>query len=334
MAMYGQGKTRGKTAMLGIAAAMNQACAAIEPTKEVLPDYLLIYLKSQYEAIRGLSNAGSQENLSGEIVKGIEVVVPPIAEQLRIATIVGDAEREVAAYERLISKKLAVKHGLMEQLLTGRIRLSGFTEPWQIVTLGESGVITGGGVDKVSKPTETPVKLLNYMDVYRAEFVDMRSISQVVTASASEIAKCSIKAGDVFFTPTSETPDDIARSAVACAELPGAVYSYHLVRWRPKAGWDPLYLGYAFRTRDFRSQASTQAAGSGTRYVVSMPAFRSLTVPQPPVDEQRAIGRVLRDTSAELAALNERLSKARALKTGILQQLLTGRAHLTEGTVR
>lgn len=256
------------------------------------------------------------------------VSLPPAQEQRAIESRLRDVDDLIATLERLITKKQAIRQGMMQQLLTGRTRLPGYTEDWPSVTLGESGVVTGGGVDKTSNPSEESVLLLNYMDVYRMEFIDHQSVTQVVTAPSPKIAKCSIRAGDVFFTPTSETPDDIARSAVADDDLPGAVYSYHLVRWRPGPGWDRSYLAYAFSTEAFRSQASTLAAGSGTRYVVSMPGFRSLVVPRPPVDEQHAIGEALRDVSSEINVLFRRLAKARAMKTGMMQLLLTGRVRL------
>ena len=272
---------------------------------------------------------GALPSLNGGQLRSIPMLVPPrLSDQRRIAAALTDADDLIATLERLIAKKQAVKQGMMQQLLTGRTRLPGYTEDWPSVTLGGSGVVAGGGVDKTSNPTEASVLLLNYMDVYRTEFIDHRSVTQVVTAPSPKIAKCSIRAGDVFFTPTSETPDDIARSAVADDDLPGVVYSYHLVRWRPGPGWDRSYLAYAFSNEAFRSQASTLAAGSGTRYVVSMPGFRSLVVPRPPVDEQRAIGEALRDVSSEINVLFRRLAKVRAIKTGMMQQLLTGRTRL------
>ncbi len=267
------------------------------------------------------------------ITQGIlrDVTIPwPVAinEQRAIASALSSAGELIEALERQIAKKQAIKQGLSQQLLTGSSRLPGFMAKWDEVSLGEAGTISGGGVDKNSNPGEESVRLLNYMDVYRAEFVTSATATQVVTAPTAKLTKCAVRAGDVFFTPTSETPDDIARSAVASCDLPGVVYSYHLVRWRPFDEWDSSYLAYAFSTERFRRQASIMAAGSGTRYVVSMPAFRSLVALRPPVEEQRAIGSVLRDASTEIESLRSRLAKARAIKTGMMQQLLTGRTRL------
>jgi len=289
------------------------------------------YLSMALEAAR-LNDVRNHNDLP-LITQGIlrDVMLPwPVAvkEQRAIASALSSALELIEALERQIAKKQAIKQGLMQQLLTGNARLPGFTAKWDEVLLGETGTISGGGVDKNSNSGEQIVRLLNYMDVYRAEFVTSDTATQVVTAPRAKLTRCAVRAGDVFFTPTSEIPDDIARSAVATSDLPGVVYSYHLVRWRPSDEWDPSYLAFAFSTEKFRRQASIMAAGSGTRYVVSMPAFRSLVALRPPIDEQRAIGSVLRDASAAIESLRARLAKARAIKSGMMQQLLTGRTRL------
>ncbi|MDO8261661.1 MAG: restriction endonuclease subunit S, partial [Gallionella sp.] len=85
MALYGQGKTRGKVGVLGMPAATNQACASIVLHEGVSQEFILHYLTSRYEEIRNSSNSGSQENLNGNIVKGTPVAFPPPREQRAIA---------------------------------------------------------------------------------------------------------------------------------------------------------------------------------------------------------------------------------------------------------
>ncbi|MFN3985812.1 MAG: restriction endonuclease subunit S [Rhodocyclaceae bacterium] len=78
LAMYGQGQTRGRTGKLLIDAACNQACAALLPSDELLPDYLWIWLQLSYEAVRALGRGGQQENLNLDIVRGIQLPKPPV----------------------------------------------------------------------------------------------------------------------------------------------------------------------------------------------------------------------------------------------------------------
>lgn len=266
--------------------------------------------------------------ITNRSLKSFRVLIPPAVDRSRITTALSDVSALIQRLEALVAKKRSMKQGLMQQLLTGKTRLPGFDGEWAQTSMGESGLFSGAGVDKTSNTGEPPVRLLNYVDVYREEFVYPDTPRQMVTASTVKQRQCDIQAGDVFFTPTSETPDDIGRSAVSLQDAPGAVYSYHLVRWRPRDSWDPIFLGFAFNAEFFRSQVVALASGSGARYVISMPGFRSLKISQPPVEEQAAIGRVLRDSSIQIEILTNRLTKVRSIKQGMMQELLTGRTRL------
>lgn len=85
LAMYGQGQTRGRTGKLLIDAACNQACAALLPSDELIPDYLWIWLQLSYEAVRALGRGGQQENLNLDIVRGIQLPQPPVPLQQEFA---------------------------------------------------------------------------------------------------------------------------------------------------------------------------------------------------------------------------------------------------------
>ncbi len=124
LALYGQGKTRGKVAILGIQATTNQACASIVLSPGVSLSFIFYFLSSQYRAIRGMSNSGSQENLSGQIVKSIVVSLPSTkAEQDAIAAGLSELDAEIATLEERLAKVRLVKKGMMHELLTGRIRV-------------------------------------------------------------------------------------------------------------------------------------------------------------------------------------------------------------------
>ena len=123
MAMYGQGKTRGQVAKLGIDASTNQACAAIVLHTGYEVDFYYQFLISQYENIREMANSGGQQNLSGGIVKSIPVPVPPLTEQKKIAKILSTWDNAISVTEKLLTNSQQQKKALMQQLLTGKKRL-------------------------------------------------------------------------------------------------------------------------------------------------------------------------------------------------------------------
>ena len=97
--MYGEGKTRGKAALLQIESTCNQACAAIDYDRSLVTgDYLLTYLNSQYEASRRLASGGVQPNLSLGLIKAMEIPVPSLEAQRSIAL---QAENIVLGSEQL-----------------------------------------------------------------------------------------------------------------------------------------------------------------------------------------------------------------------------------------
>lgn len=123
MAMYGQGRTRGQVAKLGVEAATNQACAAILLHEGHDPEFYFQYLSARYEAIRELGNAGTQQNLNGGILKSFVVPVPPASEQCRIVRILSNLDhviRLIADQIRLLSEE---KTALMADLLTSKRRI-------------------------------------------------------------------------------------------------------------------------------------------------------------------------------------------------------------------
>lgn len=130
MAMYGHGKTRGIVARLNITATTNQACASIEIKKDE-PSYVYYFLQFRYESIRKLSNGGSQENLSTEIIKKIKISLPPIAEQRKIAEILSAQDRIIELKTKLLEEKKRLKKYLCQVLLSGKRRFSSFSDKWK-----------------------------------------------------------------------------------------------------------------------------------------------------------------------------------------------------------
>ena len=117
MAMYGQGKTRGKVAILGIEATTNQACAAILLNKELHTNFVFQNLAGRYDEIRELSNLGGQENLSARLIKTISISYPTDKnEQQKIADCLSSLDALITAQTQKIDALKAHKKGLMQQL--------------------------------------------------------------------------------------------------------------------------------------------------------------------------------------------------------------------------
>ncbi len=312
--------------------AMGQdVCLLRRKSHDFSPDFLQAIFRSAIigNQLSDLMVGSTFKRVNVQQIKNFVVPMPGPAEQEAIAEALNDADALIESLEQLLTKKRQIKTGVMQELLTGKKRLPGFNGEWVVKRLGEIGDVSGAGVDKKVSMSEVPVRLVNYLDVYHKTFLYSKNLTHEVSAKSDQIQRCVVKKGDIFFTPTSEVRDDIGRSAVAMEDIPDGVYSYHVVRLRLKTDWNIYFRAYAFNTKSFVDQASMQCEGSGTRYVITLPRFRAMTVRFPPrVEEQAAIATILSDIDAEIAALEAKLSKARQIKQGMMQELLTGRIRL------
>ena len=283
---------------------------------------------SYWNWVRVISQRSGQPGINSVEYGAMKLAVPPMEEQRKIAEILGVWDEAIEKQSRLIEKLEMRKRALMQHLLTGRTRLPGFTSPWQKVKLGEIGKISSAGVDKKVNEGEVPVRLLNFVDVFYRDFIYNDELTHWVTAKTIKVEQCSVQKGDIFFTPSSEMPTDIAISAVAMEDMKGVVYSYHIVRLRPHIEMDLHYRAYAFKTDEFYKQAERICDGSGQRYVISQDGFRNMSIHLPSLTEQKAIAEVLTTADKEIATHRKKLDALRLQKRGLMQQLLTGKTRV------
>ncbi|UTC83801.1 restriction endonuclease subunit S [Treponema denticola] len=166
--------------------------------------------------------------------------------------------------------------------------------------LGEVALISGAGVDKKINHDEVPIKLLNYMDVYKNLYINKNTPNMEVTAPISKIEQCNIEYGDIFITPSSETEEDIFMSSVAKEIIENTVYSYHIMRIRLKFKnfTTSCYLNYLFRADIFRKEMRKKVFGN-TRKTIAKSEIENLEIPIPSLQTQEKIVKIL-DTFTEL----------------------------------
>jgi type I restriction enzyme, S subunit len=327
MALYGQGKTRGKVAILGIDAATNQACAAIALRSGISREFVFHALVGQYDRIRSLSNTGNQENLSGSLVRSIVIPLPTAREQRAIAAALSDVDALLGGLDQLIAKKRDLKQAAMQQLLTGQTRLPGFRSEWAQIPLGELFTFKNG-LNKAKEFFGFGTPIVNYMDVFRNAGIRCAQLTGRVSLSSQEIKNFDVKKGDVFFTRTSETADEIGMAAVILDEPDQTVFSGFVLRGRPRNSLlCDEFKACCFRSSFVRSQIVSKASYT-TRALTNGRILSAVVLPVPPVSEQSAIAAVLSDIDADLSALEARRDKTRALKQAMMQALLTGKIRL------
>ena len=254
------------------------------------------------------------------------VQLPCEQEQTKIANFLTAVDEKITQLTQKHDLLTQYKKGVMQQIFSQELRFKDndgqdFPE-WEKKTLGEIGVFQTSSIDKLSKENETEVFLVNYMNVYRHENLNGESIKsfQVVTAKSSQIESCNLKKGDILFTPSSETPDDIGHSVVIFEDLKNAVFSYHLMRFRPKQKIDILYSHYFCNIPSVLSQLTKLATGS-TRFTISVKSFSSIALALPCLAEQTKIAHFLKAIDEKITAIQTQLQAVKQYKQGLLQQM-------------
>ena len=258
-------------------------------------------------------------------VGGLFIPLPPTtAEQEAIAEALGDADALIESLERLVAKKRDVKQGAMQELLTARRRLPGFNGKWETKRLGEIGVFLKGSGVKKDEAQDGTLPCIRYGEIYTTHEYIVRTFCSWISHSVA-LTATRLQSGDILFAGSGETKEEIGK----CAAFVGSEEAYaggDIVILRPFNS-DSCFLGYYLNSVPINKQKASMGQGDAIVHIGTQ-SLASIAVVLPSPTEQTAIATVLSDMDAELAALEAKLSKARAIKQGMMQELLTGRIRL------
>ena len=323
MAMYGQGKTRGQVAKLGIEASTNQACAALLLNDGFEVDYYYQYLVSQYENIRELANSGGQQNLSAGIIKSIHIPIPPQLEQRKIAKILSIWDKAISTTERLIDNSKQQKKALMQQLLTGKKRLlddsgKSFESEWEEKRLSEIGDIYSGGTPSTAKPEywDGDINWVTPTDITKQDSIYIESTARLVSTDGIKNSSAKLLPKGTLLVCTRAT---IGEMAIASHEM-STNQGFKNIVPNEKTNIEFVYYLLNF----YKHKLISKASGS-TFLELSKSAFEGMHFHIPDYQEQKKIAAVLLNADREIDVLQQQLSDLKQEKKALMQQLLTGK---------
>ena len=282
--------------------AINQDIKALIPDVNHVPSYLLHLLTWSGPKILAtcLKSGTTVESIEFRWLKSFCTPLPPTkTEQEAIAETLSDADALIESLEQLIAKKRQIKQGAMQELLTGKKRLPGFGAEWETRTLGDVAPLQRGfdlpnsKLQQGTYPVVYSNGVLNHHAVFRVKGPG------VVTGRSGTI-------GTVTFVKQNFWPHNT---------------SLWVTTFK---GNDPKFVFYFYTTIGLERFATGSGVPTLNRNDVH--AFK-VKIP-PSTVEQASIASILTDMDTEIAALEEKLTKARQLKQGMMQELLTGRVRL------
>jgi type I restriction enzyme S subunit len=316
VAMYGGFNQIGRTGLLRISAAVNQAITAIRPRSgSLVPEYLIRNLNYRIDYWKSVASSSRKDpNITGKDVRDFEIPLPKPHEQEAIAGVLSDADALMESLEQLIAKKRHLKQGAMQELLTGKKRLPGFGAEWEVKRLGEICDIAMG---------RTPPRLNKAFWGRGYKWLAISDLwSKVVKESKEEITELAASGMQIIARGTllMSFKLSIGRLCFAGCDLftNEAICSFNNLQASAE------FLYYALGRTDFSLYGKQAVKG----YTLNKESLRLIEVRLPSEEEQTAIAAVLSDMDAEIAALGAKLAKARQIKQGMMHNLLTGRIRL------
>ena len=310
MAMYGQGKTRGTVAILEIDAAVNQACAAIT-IKNGNSKFLFYQLKNSYQDIRKLSNIGNQENLNADIIKTYQVPWAPDEEQERISTILTAQDKVIELKEKRLAEKQRQKKYLMQQLLTGKKRLPGFSGAWKTDRLGKL----------FFERKETNCENLEMLAITGTQGIIPRKELDLKDNSSEDKSKyLRVCVGDIGYNTMR-----MWQGVSAYSNYEGIVSPAYTIL-KPSSSINAKYFAYLFKMPEivFLFYRFSQGLVDDTRNL-KYENFKKIKVCYPPdMKEQTAIVEVLSTADHEIDLLQQDIEQEKQKKKTLMQLLLTG----------
>lgn len=290
------------------------------PKKEVVSsEYLCLFINSPIGKRKfAIAEAGgAQKNVNAGTLKTILVHVPPLSEQLWIVSVCSQWDRAIDLTEKLLTEKQQLRSGLMQQLLTGKQRMTGFTKPWQTIRLGEA---FRNRVE--SKRTDLPLLSI----AADRGVIPRKEIERKDSSSEDKSKYLRICPGDIGYNTMR-----MWQGVSGLSSLDGIVSpAYTIVT--PKKGIDGEFMALFFKSLPIVHlfYRFSQGLVSDT-WNLKFRHFAEIKVLVPEEAEQKAIATVFRSVNREIELLQAKTDALREQKKGLMQQLLTGKKRIPVG---
>lgn len=326
---------------------LGKSVAYVECINRICKEFIFFIFKSSYILYYFETSLGGTtiKNLSLFTLRNTPITLPPLPEQKAIAeyldkttqaidSTIAIKEKQIETIEQYFRSKLheVVTGGLnpnVKRKPSGVDWIGEIPEHWKVERIKNIALVQFSNVDKHSFTEEKPVRLCNYVDVYKNNFIEKTMDFMRATASEDEIQKFLLYPNDVIITKDSETADDIAIPALVLSSDLDIICGYHLSQIRPNDKiLNGSYLYQCFSSKKIRNQFEREATGI-TRFALSKHSIKNGIIPLPPLSEQKAIAEYL-DTLREKVesitkTLREQVEVLKDYRKSLIHECVTGK---------
>ena len=330
----------GRPYILNIDGCIHDGWLTIQNYSESFDKEFLYYLLGSDEVFKQyvqMAAGSSVQNLNKEKVSDLQLKVPPLAEQQRIAKALSDVDALISTTEKLIQKKKNIKQGAMQNLLTGKKRLPGFAkttnykqselglipDDWEVKGFGDyASIVRGGSPRPIQNFLTTNSDGINWIKIGDVKPEDKYIVSteeKIIPEGKSRSRE--VHKGDFILS------NSMSFGRPYILQIDGCIHDGWLAIQNYQETFDSDVLYYLLGSDEIFQQYIEMAAGSSVQNL-NKEKVAKLLVPIFDKKEQTAIASVLSSMDKEIETLNTKLEKYRNLKTAMMQQLLTGKIRL------
>ena len=322
--------TLGKVAYvqgLSMPATLNAGVFNVVIKDEKLVDgkYLFQYLKAPFlmDYVDKKSTGGTIKHLNQNILVDFPVVMPCVDEQALIGTYFDNLDNLITLHQRKCESLKKVKKSMLQKMFpkngesVPEIRFAGFTDPWEQRKLGDCGTTYTGLSGKTKEDFgHGEGKFITYMNVFS------NSVSNFEMTEPIEIdnSQNEVKKGDVFFTTSSETPEEVGMSSVLLDNCENTYLNSFCFGYRPTEKFDSYYLAFMLRSNEMRKKITFLAQGI-SRYNISKNKMMEIEIPIPSLEEQNRIGAYFQNLDNLITLHQRKVEKLKNIKKSMLQKM-------------
>lgn len=324
LAMYGQGKTRGKCSILNFPATTNQACAILQPNEFNNIEFVYQFIEKNYTYLRAQSNEGSQKNLSLSLLKKIKINYPSLFEQNKISDFFSKLDRQIELEEEKLELLEQQKRGYMQKIFSQELRFkddNGNEYPeWQFKNLGELGETFTGLSGKTKDDFGYGDGLfITYMNVFKNTIAKSDMVERVKIGSNENQNR--VQYGDILFTTSSEVPNEVGMSSIWLFNQDNVYLNSFCFGFRVVVNYiKPVYLARYLRSEEMRKTITILAQGS-TRFNISKKEMMKLNIKVPYIEEQIKIDNFFNKIDILILKQSKKIEILKHRKKGLLQKM-------------
>lgn len=308
---------------------LNSFCFGFRPAKKVNSYYLAYLLRSQgmRKKISFLAQGISRYNISNNISKTkmmeLEIFIPNEKEQSAIGTFFSTLDSQITLHQRKLDMLKEQKKTYLKLLFPAKgqtkpaLRFQGFEDDWEEVKLGDVGETFTGLSGKTKEDFgHGEGKFITYVNVFNNPISDLLGTDKIEV----DESQTSVQFGDIFFTTSSETPEEVGMSSVWLGDGDNIYLNSFCFGFRPTLKLSNHFMAYVLRSTVIRKKFIFLAQGI-SRYNISKTKVMNISIPLPTLPEQKAIGTFFQTLDQEIAQVEDKLASLKEMKKTLLRKL-------------